>query len=163
MSANDRTGVGNGSGEWQTPPDLYGRLSRRYAFDYDAFASHENALEDFYSTSDGTFERGQRIDHLDAIAQDWTDLRVFMNPPYGRDMIGLAVGKAMRERERAAIIVALLPASTDTLWFHQSIRPFADVEFLRRRVRFIDPRTGAAGGSPPSGSMIVTWRAEMQP
>jgi hypothetical protein len=180
VSANDRTGVGSGSGEWRTPPDLFARLNRRYAFDYDAFASHANRLAPHYSTAEGTFRLFDRNAHPDndldegelrphrvsletGIEYDWTDRRVFMNPPYGREFIGKAIGKAMSERERAAIIVALLPASTDTLWFHQCIRPYAEIEFLRKRVRFIDPATGRPGGSPPSGSMIVVWRSELQP
>lgn len=167
VSANDRTGVGNGSSEWQTPPDLFARLHRRYQFDYDAFASHDNALCDVYSTVEGTFQRtpGERLQATkdDGLRADWMDLRVFMNPPYGRDFIGKAVGKAMAERERAAIIVALLPANTDTRWFHQCVAPYADIHFLMRRVRFVNPETGEPGASPPGGSMVVVWRASLQP
>lgn len=175
MSANDRTGVGSGSGEWQTPPDLFARLHRRYAFDYDAFASHANTLCHVYSTAEGTFRHAAwgtrevldgphiKLDDKTGLDADWSNARVFMNPPYGRGFIGKAIGKAMAERDRAAIIVALLPASTDTLWFHQCVQPYADVTFLRKRVRFVDPATGKPGESPPGGSMIVVWRSELQP
>lgn len=95
MTANDRTSVGAGSGDWQTPPDLFARLNRTFQFGYDAFASHGNALCRTYSTVEGTWRTTydqlghgpeylpEQIDSLDGLRQDWSGRRVFGNPPYG--------------------------------------------------------------------------------
>ncbi len=173
MTANDRTGVGAGSAEWQTPPELFERLHRRFKFDYDAFASHENALCDTYSTIDGTFVNigghpSHSIEPLmenghDGMRYDWTGRRVFMNPPYSRGFIEQAVQKAAGERHNAEIIVALLPASTDTRWFQHYVLPFAHIDWLPKRVRFINPATGEPGTSPPGGSIIATFKTDLTP
>ena len=175
LTANDRTGVGSGSGEWRTPPELFARLNRHFQFDYDAFASHENALCDLYSTIDGTY-RAMRaslhmdgsIDHMtrsdeDGLTFPWEGRRVFMNPPYSRGLIEKCVEKAFNERDNAAIIVALLPAATETRWFQRYILPYCHIDWLPKRVRFIDPVTLQVGGSPPSGMVIATFKTELMP
>lgn len=159
--ANDRTGVGSGSAEWGTPPDLFARLNRRFQFTYDAFASHENALCPVYSTVDGTHAPGTELDSRDGLTYPWTGLRVFMNPPYSRDLIAKCVRKAVDERENAQIIVALLPAATETAWFQQLVFPYAHIDWLPRRVRYIDPVTKQPGQSPPSGSVIAVFKATL--
>ncbi len=168
MAANDRTGVGAGSAEWQTPPELFERLHRRFKFDYDAFASHENALLPLYSTVKGTFYGPLAVPALPftdchGLQLDWAGRRVFMNPPYSRGFIEQAVQKAAGERFTAEIIVALLPASTDTRWFQQYVLPFAHIDWLPKRVRFIDPETGEPGTSPPGGSIIATFKTDLMP
>lgn len=167
MSANDRTGVGAGSAEWGTPPDLFAILNRRFAFDHDAFASHENALCDSYSTAQGTYHKRAKYgigrEGEDGLKYDWARLRVFMNPPYSRDLIAKCVRKAVDERNQASIIVALLPAATETMWFQQLVFPYCHIDWLPRRVHYIDPETGLPGGSPPSGSVIATFKTDLMP
>lgn len=164
MTANDKTGVGAGSGEWRTPPDLFARLNRRFRFDYDAFASHENTLLPCYSTTEGTFGPGNLgVNGGDGLTHDWYSERVFMNPPYSRGLIEQCVEKAYNERNDAAIIVALLPAATETRWFQQYILPYCHIDWLPKRVRFIDPVTLQAGGSPPSGMVIAMFKTELMP
>lgn len=162
--AQDRTAVGAGSMEWQTPPELFSWLTRRFYFDYDAFASHQNALCNHYSTLDGSFwiagERFQTSKET-GLEYSWQDLRVFMNPPYGRGLVEQCIEKAYNERDNAQIIVALIPASTETQWFQRFILPYCHIEWLPKRVRFIDPETGLPGASPPSGSVIAIFKQEM--
>jgi phage N-6-adenine-methyltransferase len=165
--AQDKTGVGAGSMEWRTPPELFTRLNARFQFDYDAFASHENALCRQYSTMNGTFWRNEdgswwEGSSDDGLAFDWSERRVWMNPPYSRDLIAKCVRKAVDERNKAQIIVALIPASTETMWFQQLVLPHCHIEWLPRRVRFIDPETGEPGQSPPSGSVIAIFRQDYQ-
>lgn len=160
MTANDRTGVGAGSAEWRTPPDLFARLNRRFQFDYDAFASHENALCGCYSTTEGTWIDGAD-DARDGLTFPWEGRRVFMNPPYSRGLIEQCVEKAYSERDRAAIIVALIPAATETRWFQRYILPHCHIDWLSRRVRFIDPVTLQVGGSPPSGMVVATFKTDL--
>ena len=171
MSAHDKTGVGHGSAEWRTPPELFARLNRRFLFDYDAFASHDNALCDLYSTVDGTFRKvgnspyQERLytiaDEGDGLTFNWQNLRVWLNPPYSRGLIDQCVEKAYEERNNAAIIVALLPAATETRWFQRWILPYCHVDWLPKRVRYIDPVTLKPGGSPPSGSVVATFKADL--
>lgn len=169
MSANDRTGVGAGSAEWGTPPDLYARLDRRFRFDYDSFASHENAKCGQYSTVEGTFNSLPRnpggpfpLDERDGLAFPWECRRVFMNPPYSRGLIEQCIEKAFNERNAADIIVALLPAATETRWFQRFILPYCHIDWLPRRVHYIDPVTKQPGGSPPSGAVVAVFKADLQ-
>jgi phage N-6-adenine-methyltransferase len=179
-NATHLTSVGAGPGNWRTPPELFGNLQRTFQFDYDAFASHENALCETYSTVDGTYRKRedvqpwpdlvlnpqpprrwqQQIDGRDGLTQLWQNMRVFMNPPYGRGVLEQAMAKAASERDSADIIVALIPANTDTGWWHDYVKPYATVYFLRRRVKFIDPITGEPGGSPPGGSAVAVYVPE---
>lgn len=168
MRAHDRTGVGAGSAEWRTPPDLFARLDRRYQFGYDAFATHENALCDMYSTIEGTFDRqsytcGEVTSWPESgLTYPWQDLRVFMNPPYSRALIEKCIEKAWNERENAALIVALIPAATETNWFQRYILPYCHIDWLPKRVRCIDPETGLPGASPPSGGVIALFKTDLQ-
>lgn len=337
--AQDKTGVGAGSMEWQTPPELFAWLNRRFQFDYDAFAGHENALCDLYSTVEGTYnktlptddaedseclscgarnvdlrslptlstsslipERGMgsiagagiatapmhesvsgdgeptlwsgrgcsaksdatrnqiegepgsglhplstttsavtlythgrgsygtpllptgeavhtaasqaaplntitsspspmnpaqercrgtssphassaleasesdpsenglpqkssnecrhiwKTNGSDGLTNSWVGRRVWINPPYSRGLIDQCIEKAYNERNNAQIIVALIPASTETQWFQKFILPHCHIEWLPRRVRFIDPATGQPGQSPPSGSVVAIFK-----
>lgn len=60
---------------------------------------------------------------------------------------------ASAERESADVVVALLPARTDTRWFHEYIYGIAEIRFLRGRLKF-----GNATASAPFPSMVVIWR-----
>lgn len=168
MSANDRTGVGAGSAEWGTPPDLFKRLSVRFGgFDYDPFASHENFKASVYSTVAGTFAfDGSEVAQLsddDGLTREWAGRRVFMNPPYSRGLIEQCIEKAFESRYNADIIVALLPAATETRWFQRHILTACHIDWLPRRVHYIDPATGQPGGSPPSGAVIAVFKTDLMP
>jgi phage N-6-adenine-methyltransferase len=131
--------------DWETPQALFDRLATRYGgFTLDVCATPDNAKCHDYFTPE-----------LDGLLQSWAGHRCWMNPPYGRE-IGKWVAKAASEAREAHIIVALLPARTDTRWFHEHIyqRPHAHVEFLRGRLRFGNATAGA-----PFPSMIVAFAA----
>ena len=74
-----------------------------------------------------------------------------MNPPYGRT-IGQWVKKAYESSLAGACVVCLLPARTDTKWFHDYVLPFAKVTFLRGRLKFGDSKNSA-----PFPSMIAVF------
>jgi hypothetical protein len=88
----------------------------------------------------------------DGLKQPWTG-RVFMNPPYGR-----AIGHWMRKALEAArsgeaeIVVCLVPARTDTRWWHD-FAARGEVRFLPGRVRF-----GGGQNSAPFPSAVVVFR-----
>lgn len=126
--------------DWETPPEVFADLDAEFGFTLDVCATAANAkCPRFFSPAD------------DGLWQDWSGEVCWMNPPYGRE-IGRWVAKAATEARRGAIVVGLLPASTDTAWFHDHIYGEAEIRFVRGRVRFV-------GGSynAPFPSMIVVW------
>lgn len=125
--------------EWATPPDLFQKLDAEFRFTLDPCATKENAkCKKFFTKED------------DGLVQSWKGERVFCNPPYGRK-IGMWVRKCA-ERE-ADISVMLIPARTDTKWFHGLIYGYADiVRFLPGRLYF-----GDGTGRAPFPSMVVIF------
>ena len=155
-----------GSMEWGTPRDLFERLNRWFAFDYDPFASHENALLPTYSTIEGTFNCGltthrhpegspvlhTKISDADGLTEPWEGMRVFMNPPYSRGLIGRCVEKAYNERENTEIIVALIPFDPSLRWWNKYVEGHCIVLPLPKRLRF--------EGAPATGThpcAVVIW------
>src|SRR3990167_834926 len=122
--------------EWETPQDLFDALSVEFeGFGTDVCATKENAKVLHY------FSKEQ-----DGLKQDWTDLDCWMNPPYGRQ-IGKWVEKAATGGAKR--VVALLPARTDTRWFHNWIYGKAEIRFLKGRLKFSNSKNSA-----PFPSMI---------
>lgn len=70
------------SSEWATPRSLFLDIQYEFGLEVDVCATHENTQLPSY------FTREQ-----DGLAHDWTGLRCWMNPPYGRE-IGKWVEKA---------------------------------------------------------------------
>ena len=133
--------------EWATPRGLLADLAERYGpFDLDPCATPESAAAPrFFTKAD------------DGLSKPWTG-RVFMNPPYGRE-IPRWVAKAWEEsRANADIVVCLLPARTDTRWWHDHVmRVWPDgITFLRGRLRF-----GGAKNSAPFPSAVVVFRKDL--
>ena len=78
--------------------------------------------------------------------------RVFCNPPYSQ--IGKWVEKAYHEgHQDGTIVVLLIPARTDTKYFHDYILNRSEVRFIKGRLRFGDSRNSA-----PFPSMVVIFR-----
>lgn len=91
---------------WSTPQDFFDLLNDEFHFTLDPCSNKENAkCEKFFTKED------------DGLAQDWSGERVFMNPPYGRE-ISKWVEKAANSD---ALVVCLLPARTDTKWWHDHV------------------------------------------
>lgn len=95
--------------EWATPQDFFDRLDEEFDFTLDPCATPENAKCSRYFTKGG-----------DGLSQDWSGDRVFMNPPYGRE-IGKWVKKAYEESQKGALVVCLIPARTDTSYWHEFV------------------------------------------
>ena len=124
--------------EWATPQALFDELNGEFGFTLDPCATTENAkCQKFYTIKE------------DGLAQDWSGETVFCNPPYGRT-IHQWVKKAATSK---ATTVMLIPARTDTTYFHDHIYGKAEIRFIRGRVKFGNSKTGA-----PFPSMIVVFR-----
>lgn len=127
--------------DWATPWDLYNRLDKEFNFTLDVCATKENTkCSRFFSIEDN------------CLNQSWAGEVCFMNPPYGQE-ITFFVEKAKEEAEKGAIVVGLLPARTDTRWFHEFVYGIAEIRFIRGRVKFV-----GASASAPFPSMIAVWR-----
>lgn len=155
------TGVGSGRGDYETPDDLFAMLDLRVGgFTLDAAASHENTkVPALYCTTEGTFENahGEHFfrDSATGLTYRWTDERVFVNPPYTRGALEPFMAKCADERNSAAAIVALIPVATDTAWWHEHVRPYATIHYLRGRVKFL--LDGVEQGSPPGGVCVAEF------
>lgn len=128
--------------EWETPQSLFDELNTEFHFDLDPCATDENhKCAEYYTRAD------------DGLAKNWGGRSVYCNPPYGRQ-IGKWVRKAYEEAQKpGTTVVLLIPARTDTKWFHDYIYGKTEIRFIRGRVRFGDSKHGA-----PFPSMIVVWR-----
>ena len=85
---------------------------------------------------------------------------VFCNPPYGRE-VGKWVRKAYEEAKHGATVVLLIPARTDTTYFHDYIYGRAEIRFVRGRLRFTDEE-GKAYAAAPFPSMVVIYNGNKE-
>jgi phage N-6-adenine-methyltransferase len=132
--------------EWYTPQPLYDKLNAKYNFNLDPCATSENAKCDKYFTKEDN-----------GLIQQW-DGNVFVNPPYGRE-IKQWVEKAYEEwlRDKNRVIVMLIPARTDTRYWHDWIFPYAsDITFIKGRIKF-----GGSNKDAPFPSAIVVFGGEL--
>lgn len=124
--------------DWETPQDLFDELNKEFKFSIDVASSEQNHKCNRYYTEK---ENG--------LKQNWNNEIVWCNPPYGRK-IGDWVKKAS---ESKSIVVMLLPARTDTKWFHEYIYYKAEIRFIKGRLKF-----GNSVNSAPFPSMIVIFK-----
>lgn len=126
--------------EWATPQDLFDKLDAEFGFTLDPCCTHENAKCTKHYTQK---ENG--------LIQDWSGERVFMNPPYGRE-----IAEWMKKAATSnTLVVALIPARTDTKWFHEWVVPYADIRFIKGRLRFNGHKKDA-----PFPSIIAIYNAQ---
>jgi site-specific DNA-methyltransferase (adenine-specific) len=130
--------------DWSTPQDLFDRLNEEFHFTLDPCADDFNHKCDRYYTEE-----------QDGLQQDWSGERVFCNPPYGKDVPKWVKKCHDETRFRGCeLVVMLIPARTDTRWFHDYIYHKADeVRFVKGRIRFGGQTTNA-----PFPSMVVVFR-----
>lgn len=116
--------------DWETPNWFFSAVNSEFHFDLDAAATMENRkVKKFFSP------------HQDAFRLQWKG-NVWLNPPYGRG-IGRWIAKAQDEAYlRRSTVVCLVPARTDTNWWFDYAR-FAEVRFLKGRIKFVGADNGA--------------------
>ena len=131
------------SEEWSTPTDLFAELDEIFHFDLDACATALNAKCKTYFTK-----------QQDALGKRWRGT-VWMNPPYGRK-IAAFMRKAYEESVRGATVVCLVPARTDTKWWHCYARR-GQITHLPGRLRF----GGAQNSAPFPSAIIIFWGGKL--
>ena len=129
---------------WATPQDFFDKLNAEFHFDLDVCADEINHKCDKYYTKE-----------QDGLAMQWKGT-VWCNPPYGRE-IGSWVRKALFASVGGATVVMLIPARTDTKWFHDYIykRDNVEIRFVRGRLKF-----GNSKNSAPFPSMVVVFNPQ---
>ena len=125
--------------EWETPQDLFDKLDSEFHFTLDVCANAQNhKCNQYYTKAD------------DGLKMPWGGV-IWCNPPYGRE-----VGKWVEKCANCdGMAVMLLPARTDTRWFHEFIYNKAEVRFIKGRLKF-----GGSKNSAPFPSMVVIFRKE---
>jgi len=126
---------------WATPIEFFNKYNEKFNFELDVCATHENAKCAKYFTIDD-----------DGLSKDWPGI-CWMNPPYGREIIKW-MEKAYKSSLNGATVVCLVPARTDTKWWHEyAIK--GDIEFIRGRLKF-----GGSKNSAPFPSAVVTFNGK---
>jgi phage N-6-adenine-methyltransferase len=127
--------------DWSTPKAFFDELDAEFDFTLDVCASESNAKCTDYFNRDS-----------DGLSQPWGTERCWMNPPYGRE-IKAWMRKAYLSSLQGSLVVCLVPARTDTAWWHEYAAKAPEVRFVRGRLRF-----GDAKHSAPFPSAVVVFR-----
>lgn len=119
------------SDDWSTPKEFYKALDAEFNFTYDPcpLKSKEDGLQ-----------------------TDWIG-NIFINPPYSNIKAFLEKGLQELEKGNAKTLVYLVPARTDTKWFHEYVYNKAEIRFIRGRLKFGDSKNSA-----PFPSMLVIFK-----
>ena len=125
---------------WYTPEDFFKKYDK-YKFEIDVCATDDNAKCDKYFTEE-----------IDGLSQEWKGV-CWMNPPYGRT-IKQWMKKAYESSLAGATVVCLVPARTDTNWWHDYAMK-GDIEFIKGRLKF-----GGSKNSAPFPSAVVVFNSK---
>lgn len=121
---------------WGTPKELYAALHAEFSFTLDPAPARDPS------------EAGLPLFGTDGLSISWAGERVYCNPPYGRD-----IGRWLAKAREPEVAVFLLPARTDTRWWHEHALKADEIRFVRGRLRFEGARAGA-----PFPSVILVFR-----
>lgn len=128
--------------EWETPPGFFERIDKEFGFTLDVCATKLNAkCHHFFSVKE------------DGLAQPWIG-RCWMNPPYGR-AISRWMQKAYESRMAAELVVCLIPARTDTRWWHDYVMLSSEIRLVRGRLRFLENGMPAEHCAPFPSAVVV--------
>ena len=135
------------SAEWETPQDLYDYLNLDYRFTLDPCSTTESAkCEKYFTKKD------------DGVSKSWEGERVFMNPPYGRD-IKKWVKKAYEEGQKPnTVVVCLIPSRTDTKYWHEYCMKAWKIHFIKGRLKFENKFSADVSSSAPFPSAVVIFK-----
>ena len=130
------------TGEWETPQEFFDKLDWRFGpFDLDPCADSLNTkCSNFFMETDN------------GLSQDWGGHTVFVNPPYGRG-IDKWIQKGYEESKKEETkVVMLIPARTDTKYWHQYVMKADEVYFVKGRLKF-----GTSNNSAPFPSSVIVF------
>jgi site-specific DNA-methyltransferase (adenine-specific) len=131
------------STEWETPQAFFDKLNEEFHFGLDPCATADNAKCLKYYDRNG-------------LSRSWADCPVFCNPPYGRELAKW-VWKAWHDSQLSPYpIVMLLPARTDTGWWHNYVMQADEIRFVKGRLKF-----GGSDNSATFPSVVVVFRCAL--
>jgi site-specific DNA-methyltransferase (adenine-specific) len=131
MNTSFKTMSSHKSWEWPTPERFYETLNAEFHFNFDPCPL------------------GGDTDGRSTLFTEWKGKRVFCNPPYGPQ-----IPKFLERAREADIAVFLIPARTDTRWFHEICLPYAqEIRFIKGRLRF-----GGSKNPAPFPCMVVIFK-----
>jgi len=116
------------SDDWSTPKDFYAKLDKEFHFDMDPCPLRSDK---------------------DGIDINWVG-NIFVNPPYSNIRLFLEKGISEVKNGNAKTVVFLVPARTDTRWFHDLVYGKFELRFVKGRLKFGDSKNSA-----PFPSMLV--------
>jgi len=133
----------NNDDNYATPPEFYEELNKRFNFDFDPCP---------YNT-------GEITPDVDGLLINWGGVN-FVNPPYSRALKEAFVKRAVEFQRQGQTSVLLLPVSTSTILFHDTIKPNAtEIRFVRGRIKFqkrdIDGNLYTPGNGGMHDSMLI--------
>lgn len=118
------------SDNWRTPEKLYEKLNKEFDFDFDPCPINSD---------------------FDGLNICW-GRRNFINPPYSQ--VKEWIVKGFNEYLKGKLCVFLVPARTDTKWFHELVLPYAkEIRFIKGRLKFSDYKNSA-----PFPSCIIIFQ-----
>ncbi|MES2395645.1 MAG: DNA N-6-adenine-methyltransferase [Bacteroidota bacterium] len=127
--------------KWETPAHIFEPLMKEFKFTLDPCAEkHTAKCSLFYTESE------------DGLTKPWHGQTVFVNPPYSRGNIDKWVKKCYEESRHGNTIVALIPVSTSSKWFHEYVWRHATIRFYQGRIRFV-----GAPFTAPFSSMLAIY------
>lgn len=133
--------LSTGKNDWETPIEFFNELNKEFNFTLDVCANETNHKCKRYYT-----------EKEDGLSKSWEGETVYCNPPYSAKEQNKWVEKCYEESKHAEVVM-LLPARTDTERFHKYILPYAEIRFLKGRLKFVGAKDPA-----PFPSMLVIFR-----
>lgn len=120
--------------DWNTPKDLFEKINEEFHFEWDLASSLDNALcSNFYTKEE------------DGLKQNWTGT-CWLNPPYGDKSSKMVdwIKKAYLDTQNNSdlTVVMLIPARTNTKWFHEYCMKSYEIKFICGRPKFRDSKHG---------------------
>lgn len=132
---------------WCTPQAFFDKLDAEFHFTLDPCATAKSAkCAKFYTPEDN------------GLIQSWAGEQVFVNPPYGKEIKAWVRKSAVESYDGRATAVMLIPARTDTSYWHDFIFPYAtDIRYIRGRLKFTDEDGIPASAGAPFPSAVVVF------
>jgi phage N-6-adenine-methyltransferase len=123
--------------EYETPLSLFNVLNEEFKFTLDVCADDKNHKVDTYITEE-----------QNALIQDWKGI-CWMNPPYKNTKKWIV--KAYNESiKHNSIVVCLVPARTNTSWWHDYCMK-GEIRFIKGRPKF----EGCKHGLPQPLAIVI--------
>ena len=129
---------------WETPQDFFDELNKEFNFNLDPCATPDTAKCKKYFTKED-----------DGLKQSWGGYTVFCNPPYGTAIKDWVKKCSDESKKPNTIVVMLIPARTDTRYFHEYIYHKAKIRFIKGRLKFSVKQKGS--GPAPFPSMLAIF------